>query len=494
MYQTLKYIFIRIGASLFLLLTFGFLTLYFIHEVALPSASFDDSFIQWAIFLICLFIGFFAYGLVGEQKFHNAMYKLKNISGSMESEEIIGGFQALIDFTYSSYFLPSKGKHLRDNVVLKFANYLLFIGCKDGRAQKIYLKAFLLKPEDSTYRSPLLLAFKEDDDLTDEEIELLLVILKAGNYCDDIIVNNLASLFLRKGLFSRQTEPIYLSSLTNKKSGNSKEIINLVLPILLKTNRSDLFAMNFYLEAYSFEPSEASQTVEIIARAYCEETWKEIDQTLHRRCKAVFEGFDHKFRNEMLKNTGEANLSEKIHKLKVLNEDDLRLLRKLKTRMGLSVSFLDLLRETAIKFLGFARILASKLLIIRTWFFTIILVLFLSLIYRGWLAKQETFLGVEDQSIDVKEKQINGLKKLEIHTFQVAAFSSLKQARGFVNGLKKKGVRDVYQVKTKKKSGENWYKIRVGRFDSKENAQRFARQLIEQKTIKTYFLISLPIS
>ena len=493
MYQTLKYIFIRVGASLFFLLTFGFLTLYFIHEVALPSASFDDSFIQWAIFFICLFIGFFAYGLVGEQKFHNAMYKLKNISGSMESEEIIDGFQVLIGFTYSAYFLPSKGKNLRNNVVLKFANYLLFIGCKDSRAQKIYLKAFLLKPEDSTYRSPLLSVFKEDDDLTGEEIELLLVILKAGNYCDDIIVNNLASLFLRKGVFSRQTEPIYLSSLKNK-SEHSKEIINLVLPILLKTNRSDLFAMNFYLEVYSFEPSEASQTLKIIARAYCDGTWQGIDQILHRRCEAVFENFDHKFRNEMLQNTAEASLSEKIHKLKVLNENDLRLLRKLKIRMGLSASILDLLRETVIKLLGFARIFASKFLIIRTWLFTITLVLFLSLIYRGWLAKQETFFGGEDQSIAVKEKQINGLKKLEIHTFQVAAFSSLKQARGFINVLKKKGVRDVYQVKTKKKSGENWYKIRVGRFDSKENAQRFARQLIEQKAIKTYFLISLPIS
>ena len=60
--------------------------------------------------------------------------------------------------------------------------------------------------------------------------------------------------------------------------------------------------------------------------------------------------------------------------------------------------------------------------------------------------------------------------------------------------LKKKGVRNVYQVKTRSKSGETWHKIRVGRFDSKENARRFASQLIDQKTIKTYFIISLPVS
>ena len=101
---------------------------------------------------------------------------------------------------------------------------------------------------------------------------------------------------------------------------------------------------------------------------------------------------------------------------------------------------------------------------------------------------------VEGQAIDGSEKKIGGLKDPEIYTFQIAAFSSSQQARELINLLKKKGVRDVYQVRTKKKSGETWYKIRVGRFDSKENAQRFARQLIEQKTIKTYFLISLPIS
>ena len=93
-----------------------------------------------------------------------------------------------------------------------------------------------------------------------------------------------------------------------------------------------------------------------------------------------------------------------------------------------------------------------------------------------------------------KKKKIDGLKEPEIHTFQIAAFSSSKQARELINLLKKKGVRDVYQVRTKRKSGETWYKIRVGRFDSKENAQMFARQLIEQKTIKNYFIISLSVN
>ena len=162
--------------------------------------------------------------------------------------------------------------------------------------------------------------------------------------------------------------------------------------------------------------------------------------------------------------------------------------------MGLSRSFFDLLRGIAVKFLDIARILASKFLMIRTWFFIVVVILITSLVYRGWETQQEIGLGVEGKAIDPKEKKISGIKKTEIHTFQIAAFTSSKQARELINFLKKKGVRDVYQVRTKRKSGETWYQIRVGHFDSKENAQMFARQLIEQKTIKNYFMVSLPVS
>jgi hypothetical protein len=232
----------------------------------------------------------------------------------------------------------------------------------------------------------------------------------------------------------------------------------------------------------------------MIARAYCEKTWEDVDKVLHLKCEEVFQNCGDKFRSDMLSKTAEFNLSSKIYHLRLLNENDLLLLQKLKVKMGISMSFFDLLKKIVIKFFSFTRILASKLLIIRTWIFIMVAIFVISLVYRGWQTQKEMTAEVEGQAIDGNEKKIGGLKEPEIHTFQIAAFSSSQQARELINLLKKKGVRDVYQVRTKKKSGETWYKIRVGRFDSKENAQRFARQLIEQKTIKTYFLISLPIS
>ena len=109
-YQTLKYVFIRAGLSFLLMLTFGFFTLYFIHEVALPRAVFDDSLIQWLLLFVCLFFGFFAYGMIGDQRFHNAMHELKNISYDSDSSEIIDKFQSVLGLTYSSYFLPGQAQ------------------------------------------------------------------------------------------------------------------------------------------------------------------------------------------------------------------------------------------------------------------------------------------------------------------------------------------------------------------------------------------------
>jgi len=205
-------------------------------------------------------------------------------------------------------------------------------------------------------------------------------------------------------LFESKTEPIFLASLKNK-SENSKEIVRLVLPQLLIANRSDSFAVKFYIEAYLFESPEASQVIEIISRAYCEGTWKDVDQTLHKKCEEIFQGFDHKFRGDMLRRTAESSLSGKIHQLKLLNKNDLRLLRKLKVKMGLSMSFFDLLPKIGTKLFGFTRILASKFLIIRTWVFIMVAIFVISLVYRGWQTQKEMTAEVEGQAIDRKEKK-----------------------------------------------------------------------------------------
>jgi hypothetical protein len=78
------------------------------------------------------------------------------------------------------------------------------------------------------------------------------------------------------------------------------------------------------------------------------------------------------------------------------------------------------------------------------------------------------------------------------YTVQIAAVTSAKQANKLVRRLKGKRVKDLYIVKSKRRSGGDWYKLRVGKFASKNKASEFANQLVAAKTVENYFVISLP--
>ncbi len=142
LYQTLKFYLARIAVSLILIFGLGFTLLFFLHEVALPNVLFDDAPIQWAIFLVCLFFGFIAYGMVGEQRFFNALHFLKNVSPQSNPDDIKNQYENLLNFTYSSYFLPETGKQYRIIGVMLYADYLLSIGDETPSALNIYEQAF----------------------------------------------------------------------------------------------------------------------------------------------------------------------------------------------------------------------------------------------------------------------------------------------------------------------------------------------------------------
>jgi septal ring-binding cell division protein DamX len=81
-----------------------------------------------------------------------------------------------------------------------------------------------------------------------------------------------------------------------------------------------------------------------------------------------------------------------------------------------------------------------------------------------------------------------------VHTIQIAAVISAKQAEKLIRKLKKKGVEELYVVKAVRRSGGHWYKIRAGKFSLKNQARTYANQLVASDSIKNYFLISLPKS
>jgi hypothetical protein len=238
----------------------------------------------------------------------------------------------------------------------------------------------------------------------------------------------------------------------------------------------------------------------LIAISYCRSAWKEIDPDLHRKCGEVFDELNEEYRAHIIKETAGLTVFGKIEKIKLLGKDDLRELDKLKSKMGFSKSSFENLKDlfgviskilTNFFVFFYRRVFKTQT---RGFIFFLALILAGSLSYLKWQNSKEIVADTEIKALDSAIKTASGKSASEIHTLQVAASTSSKDAHRLIANLKKNGVRNVYQVKTKRKSGETWYKIRVGRFDSKENARRFADQLINKKTIKNYFIISFPVN
>ena len=507
LYQTLKFYLARIAVSLALIFGLGYTVLFFLHEVALPNVLFDDVAIQWGIVLVGLFFGFIAYGMVGDQRFFNALHFLKDISPWSKPEDIKNQFDNLLSSTYASYFLPDTGKQYRILGVLLYADYLLSIGDETPKALNIYVQAFLQSPRDSRFRKPLLAILNQGRKLSQEEMDLLLIMFQQEEIHDPTFTHYLASLFLKARQWSGKVESLFLSALENQ-SEFSDDIIQFALPIYLSHKRTDELALRFYLFALNFSVKEEEQIKYYLAHSFCEGNLSGVDPYLHQKCGEIFADMSPDQQGEIKRQSEENQISSKLKKVKLFRREDLQDLKRLKVEMGLVASRMTVLGR-------WGRWLAGKILNGFKW---ILLQVLEGLIRFGDLslkAKLVSFsvvsvsiilvLGFSELTSTSKNNQlpahltsIPGLKSSQakkedrVYTIQIAAVISAKQADKLIRNLKKRGVEGLYVVKAIRRPGGQWYKIRAGQFSSKNQASAYANRLVDSNSIKNYFLISLP--
>ena len=505
LHQTLKFYLARIAVSLTLIFGLGYTVLFFLHEVALPNVLFDDVAIQWAIVLVGLFFGFIAYGMVGDQRFFNALHFLKNASPRSKTEDIKNQFENLLSFTYSSYFLPDTGKQYRILGVLLYADYLLSIGDETPKALNIYVQAFLQSPRDSRFRKPLLAILNQGRELTQEEMDLLLIMVQQEEIHDPTLTHYLASLFLKAGQWSGKVESLFLSALENQ-SEFSDDIIQFAIPIYLSHKRTDELALRFYLFALNFSVKEEEQIKYYLARSYCEGNLSGVAPYLHQKCGEIFSGMSPDQREEIKQGSEENKISSKMKKVKLFRREDLQDLKRLKVEIGLVASRMTVLGR-------WGRWLAGKILNGFKW---ILLQVLEGLIRFGHLSLRAKLVSFSVVSVSIilvlgfseltsKNKNnrpyltlIPGSKPSQtkkedrVYTIQIAAVISAKQADKLIRNFKKRGVEGLYVVKTIRRSGGHWYKIRAGQFSSENQASAYANRLVDSNSIKNYFLISLP--
>ncbi|MBC8287115.1 MAG: hypothetical protein H8E42_06535, partial [Nitrospinae bacterium] len=344
LYQTLKFYLARIAVSLILIFGLGFTFLFFLHEVALPSVQFDDVAIQWAITVVCLFFGFIGYGMMGEQRFFNALHFLENVPPRSSPDNIKSQYENLLSFTYSSYFLPETGKRYRVLGVLLYADYLLSIGDETPRALNIYVQAFLHRPKDSRFRKPLLAILNQGRELTREEMDLLLVMVQQEEIHDSTLTHYLASLFLKAGQWSGKVELLFLSALEDQ-SELSSEIIQFALPIYLAHKRTDERALKFYLFALSYSVKEEGEIKNYLARSYCEGNLAGVAPDLHQKCGEVFAGLSSDRQAELKKQSEENRVSSKLKKVQLFRREDIQDLKRLKVELGLVAGRMTIFRR-----------------------------------------------------------------------------------------------------------------------------------------------------
>lgn len=511
MYQILKYFLVRAGLSIFLFLVLDFFALYLVHEIALPQAGFDDGMIQWALFFICAFLGFFVCGWIGNQQFHNAFHALKE-AGPLDDQRLITRrFENLLRFTESACFLPGQARRFRGYAVRRYADFLLSIGQEEPKALNIYLKAFLQNPKDSKFRAPLLSILRQGGDLSEYEIDLLLVMLRTEDFKDVFIINHLASIFLRQKKLSGKTERVFLYAVENR-SGAALEILKFMIPILLVNHRTDMNALHFYLRALPLHFPDEDEMRNILGRSYCEENFEALDPVLHEKCGQIFSLLTPKQQAEITAAVEESRISGRLKKINLFNRDDIQDFSRLQVRLGMKHSVIRGLWNGILEAGRQPRRLGGRFLLkvidgaigfgqARLWVKLTSISAAGVLIFAGWDLME---LKTGREEIVEKKRIVPELalptfkpaaaKREKIHSIQIGAVTSAKMANRFINVLNRKGVKEIFIVKSKRRAGGGWYKIRVGRFDEKDEALRMASWLMDEKLIKNYFIVSTPKS
>jgi hypothetical protein len=503
-YQTFKFINVRIGISLFLTGFFGFLVLYFFHEIALTSIRAEDDILQWVLVGGFWLFGFLSYGLWGDRRFEQGLKEFRDAEANEDELATKHRIDRLMQFTYSSCFLPGKGKCLREEVVKEYADYLHSIGKDDNDALRIYLKAYLSDPKDPRFRFPIIAALKRQIQLPSEEIDLLLLMFKAGYVVDKTIASHLAYVFMGKNRFNKKTETVFIAALENNLE-NSPEIVRFVLPHLLKKNRVDEYAIKFFIKALPHAKYSTERLKLVLGKSFCVGRWESVNPDLHNECKLVFDGLPQEKKDSLTQSINNNRIDQNFKRIKLFGEEDLETLRRLQFKFGIIRSGWEPFQSGVLLTLSLLKRGAKKSLLIgidwliafgRLGLVTKLSVLFVCLLSGGVYYQILTNTNVVQtlkipkeigkSSLGVRPKS----KDQNSYTLQVAAMKRKKQANRMIAKLKNKGLEGLYIIKTSRRGGGNWYKIRVGDFSNQDKAKELGLKLTNQKLIQNYFIIS----
>jgi hypothetical protein len=240
----------------------------------------------------------------------------------------------------------------------------------------------------------------------------------------------------------------------------------------------------------------------LVSTSYCEERFKVLDPDLHARCQQVFTSLEPQTQERLLRMSKDAKVSEQWKRVELFHSDDKQALERLKVYTGLSPTFwqvlgkkvaglgggvFNLIKKVVFKMFDGLNVLGSMN--------TAAKLLLAGLIFGGMYFAAVTVdwkaLIPAPQPVPTAPPEQAAVPPVKVFTLQVAAVKDKNQADTTVRQLKKKKVEKVYVVKIPRKEGGFWYKVRVGKFRERDTAEKVAAILMNQKKIRSYFIIAL---
>lgn len=510
-YQAFKFLTVRLGTTVMLLITAGYGVLFVFHEMFFHGMQADDTILKWSILGTSLFVGFISYSFIGDWRFARALARLKALNIDAGREGLKHQFENLVRFTRSSCFWPGTGAHLRQRALKEYADFLLAKGIDDAEAQKVFLQAYLRDPEDTRLRDMMVTTLTRKIDPSPREIDILLLVLKAQHYRDKPLLNFLAKYFLERDEFNQKSEPVFHKVL-ELKTGLEKQISRMMLPVLLSGKRCDTHTIEFYLSALPEADAETQrQLAEIIGLCFAGKRFETGDPVLHDKCGKVYDQLPAAVKRVLVDKADETRLSSKWKKIKLFTAEDRKTLKALLVKTGIVKPWgryaVEFISWCLAKFKGFLKWMVLSLMDGLAWFgrqsmrikfaaFGILIFLILSTAgLVDWKMKSDESLTDEGDEIswEVEPEPKPGPAAVDhrTYTIQVAAVTTQAKADHLVSSIKRKGIEGAYILRVERKKGGFWYKIRVGTFDSKEGAQGVADRLVQSKLVRNYFLIAL---
>ena len=258
-------------------------------------------------------------------------------------------------------------------------------------------------------------------------------------------------------------------------------------------------------------PARQKILKDLLALCYLENRFRVSDPEIHGRCRKIYESLPSDAQAALKEQVEEGRIAGKWKRVKLFNAEDRRALKALLMHVGVVRSWgrrlveglIFLIRQTGrlirkgiLKLLDGARLFGKLPARVKltTLGLTLLAGLLAAVLIDWRMSPLTDDWELNTPSRENWENSPPGRAIVDpnrVYTIQVGAVTSQAKADRFISLLKRNKISGVYVLKVKRKRGGYWYKIRVGSFDSKDEAQQVARRLVRRNLIKNYFLITL---